>query len=213
MLATYEVRSLTVAWDHKWVRPLILNILFSVSNSEQSYIIHRFVRKPKKGSKPPKSIAASDSVTPSATASSSNPGKIIASASSLLNAVEPDGAIVHTIVVSQICFKIGRITIPPEIVMAINGHWTNDEPRKSSHKNPPPHWRRVQALASWEHGGSRKKMAEFLKGGWKNVPEGERWWEDALAGARERKEANLRAIESLRTAMDSARGVWTESPV
>ncbi|KAG6846619.1 hypothetical protein H0H93_012814, partial [Arthromyces matolae] len=32
---------------------------------------------------------------------------------------EEDGAILHTITVSQLCFKIGRITVPPALVLAL----------------------------------------------------------------------------------------------
>jgi hypothetical protein len=65
----------------------------------------------------------------------------------------------------------------------------------------------VRELAAKEAGGSRKKMAEFLKGGWRNVPEGERWWEQAFADVAERNAANLKDVELLKMGMEGARQV------
>ncbi|KAJ3755219.1 hypothetical protein EV360DRAFT_73033, partial [Lentinula raphanica] len=68
--------------------------------------------------------------------------------------------------------------------------------------NPPPHWAnlKVKAITSKLHGGSIKKLQTFSKGGWKEVPEGERWWEEAMdPGALElRRKENLEALEVLR---------------
>jgi len=50
------------------------------------------------------------------------------------------------------------------------------------------------------------KMREFLKGGWRDVPEGQRWWDEALGGAIEEKRATrLEVIRSLVPVMNGTR--------
>jgi hypothetical protein len=131
---------------------------------------------------------------------------------------EPDGATLHCVHISQICFKIGRVTVPPTIVLASNGFSSPPSPPPPpassgtkiqankvvpySHANPPPHWARVKALRCKPE-GSMKAYVEFLKGGWRDVPEGERWWEEALAGpVEERRRAQMRALDWMRNGME-----------
>jgi hypothetical protein len=46
----------------------------------------------------------------------------------------------------------------------------------------------------------------FYRGKWREVPEGERWWEDALGGSIEAKRrANLEILESLKLGLERAR--------
>ena len=116
---------------------------------------------------------------------------------------EPDGAALYTIVISQVCFKIGRITVPPRIVFAMNG-FTG----LSGHSlaNPHPEWSEAQRTMSGHLGGSAKKLKKFLAGGWRDVPESERWWDNSLG---ERIEAqrvkNISLIEGLRKGLEKAR--------
>lgn len=57
--------------------------------------------------------------------------------------------------------------------------------------------------------GNMKTLVAFLKGGWRNVPKGDRWWEKALGGAvEERRKRNLESIEGMKTAMNNALGVY-----
>ncbi|RXW19054.1 hypothetical protein EST38_g6814 [Candolleomyces aberdarensis] len=204
MLASYEVRSRVAGWDSKWF-----------------YIVHRFVSKPKKGDRTKKQIKQTPRPTvlpslrtvsgPEETSANDTPvdsmpetstEAALKSVANIIAAVEPDGATLHTIAVSQLCFKFGRITIPPSVAFAVNG-LTGIE----SSPNPPPHWGKVRELAAKEAGGSRKKMAEFLKGGWRNVPEDERWWEHAFADISERNAANLQEVEQVKRGMEGARQV------
>jgi hypothetical protein len=116
---------------------------------------------------------------------------------------EPDGATLHTIVISQTCFKIGRITVPPGLVIAMNG-FTG----VSGHSltNPHPEWMDAKRTMSSHFGGSPKMLKSFLAGGWKDVPESERWWDKSLG---ERVEAqrvkNISMIEGLRKGLEKAR--------
>lgn len=132
--------------------------------------------------------------------------------------VEPDGAILHCVAVSQICFKWSRITIPPAVVLASEGFTkpygdgdgvdsaaTGASMRSYSPANPPPNWIKSQSLRVPPH-GSMDKFRSFLKGEWRDAPEGERWWEDALGGSIEAKrQANLEILESLKVGLERSR--------
>jgi len=53
-----------------------------------------------------------------------------------------------------------------------------------------------------------RQLRNFMKGEWKDVPEEERWWKEALGGAVEvQRRANLTAIEGLRRGMDGVRSI------
>ena len=205
ILSPYEIRSRIAAWDQKWF-----------------YIVHRFVTKPKKNSK--KQIAATPTATitrtavgpeelsgngtPVAPASTSSEG-VLKSASNIIASQEHDGATLHTIVCSQHCFKVGRITIPPELIFAINGFSgvPGDEAKPFTATNPPPHWEAAEAMAlkSVGKGGGRRPMADFLKGGWRDVPEEKRWWTQAYDPIREKLNANLAQVDQLKRGLDGAR--------
>ena len=120
-----------------------------------------------------------------------------------LTGEEPDGATLYTIVIAQNCFKIGRITVPPGIVFAANG-FTG----VSGHSldNPHPEWSEARRIMSGHLGGSPKKLKKFMTGGWRDVPESERWWDKSLG---ERIEAqrvkNISMIEGLRKGLEKAR--------
>ncbi|KAJ3981071.1 hypothetical protein F5890DRAFT_1537864 [Lentinula detonsa] len=223
ILAKYEVRVTLEAWDEKWI-----------------YIVCRFVSKPKvKSRKSNSSVAKKDgaesspsffhapvnssgvsmSSTPPTSTSPVPPTDINKLASKLLATEEPDGATLHTITVSQMCFKMGRITVPPAVVFAVNGlcapptsisssnmDFASDTPYSLA--NPPPHWDEVKAIASRLHGGSIKKLQAFFRGGWKDVPEGERWWEQVMGGGVElRRRHNLEVLDMLRKGMEGAREI------
>ncbi|KAJ4473015.1 hypothetical protein J3R30DRAFT_3296605 [Lentinula aciculospora] len=221
ILAKYEVRVTLQAWDEKWI-----------------YIVCRFVSKHK--SKRSTSVTAkkndtetspsffhapvssggvSMSSTPLNSPTPVPPTDMDKLASKLLATEEPDGATLHTITVSQMCFKMGRITVPPAVIFAINGlcvpstptldsTFDTLAPETYSPANPPPHWDKVKSIASRLHGGSIGKLQSFLRGGWKDVPEGERWWEQAMGGAVElQRQQNLQVLDLLRKGMAGAREI------
>ncbi|KAG6907549.1 hypothetical protein DXG01_008535 [Tephrocybe rancida] len=228
MLTSYEIRLTVGAWDQKWI-----------------YVIAKFVTKPpKKGKKSPRALERptppSDSDLDSTAlfhaslrtaheiSISATPGEATTSFTSLttsdaLKAVaaslssdpEPDGATLHTITISQCCFKIGRITVPPALVLAINGFSVPAAPLADgspvptySRANPPPHWAQAQAVKSRPVGGSTKKLQALLKGGWRDVPEEGRWWDVAMGGAvEERRRKGLEVMQSLGLGLAGARNV------
>jgi hypothetical protein len=132
--------------------------------------------------------------------------------------LEPDGAILHCVAVSQICFKRDRITVPPAVVLASEGFTkpcgdtdadsvdgASAGVRSYSHTNPPPNWIKSQLVRVPPH-GSMDNFRAFYRGKWREVPEGERWWEDALGGSIEAKRrANLEILESLKLGLERAR--------
>jgi hypothetical protein len=125
--------------------------------------------------------------------------------------VEPDGAILHCVAVAQICFKWGRITTPPAVVLASEGFTKpygdgdsvdSASVRSYSHANPPPNWIESQSLRIPPH-GSMNKFRTFLMGKWRDAPEGKRWWEDTLGGSIEgKRQANLEILESLKLGLE-----------
>lgn len=132
---------------------------------------------------------------------------------------EPDGATLHCISVSQVCFKHGRITFPPGILLAASGFSAPPSSESTtggySHSNPPPQYPHIQSLNPWR---SPQKYREFVRGGWRDVPETERWWVDALGGVvEEQRRVNVEGLVGnleangpmglLRRGMDGARTV------
>jgi hypothetical protein len=122
-----------------------------------------------------------------------------------------DDAIVHCIALSQVCFKIGRITIPPALVFASDGMTTVPPPLLSADNarpagsvvNIPPYWDHVRKLRL-----DKERYVRLLTGGWRDVPEGEKWWEDAFNGEGEaRRLANLQVLEIIRKGMDAVRAM------
>ncbi|KDQ23283.1 hypothetical protein PLEOSDRAFT_1048928 [Pleurotus ostreatus PC15] len=246
MLAPYEVRVRIGAWDDKWM-----------------YVICRFVTKPKSKSKkhavmPPAAPATTGdgfisahalhtpaydsdlntSVSPTPIPSSTvHPPPSASTLDKLLHSQqhteEPDGAVLHTVSISQICFKHGRITVPPALVLAINGF--SASPRRSaspssmetssvvnislpntgspqttaySCANPPPHWDTVRQMMYVSRGGHPKKMQALMKGGWKEVEQEKRWWVSCLGGEiEELRIERLALLDGIRKGTESARGI------
>ncbi|KAF8805000.1 hypothetical protein BYT27DRAFT_7142973 [Phlegmacium glaucopus] len=218
ILATYEVRTSIAAWDQKWV-----------------YVISRCVRKsggkkkhmattstspptgeissvPTISLRTPGAEAISLSVTPAQAITPVDFGSSPPDTDNELKAVtaglvgdELDGATLHTIVISQLCFKVGRITVPPGLVLALNGF--TGFPGHSL-ANPPSEWANAKRTMSIPFGGSAKKLKELMAGGWRDIPENERWWDRSLG---ERVEAqrvrNISVIDGLRRGLENARAL------
>lgn len=214
---------------------IILSCLLGIDYSIQLYVMSKFVRKSDGKKKhtatkptfPDTGEGSSTSLVPIRTPGveaisltdtpfqTSTPGDSSSSAFDTENALkavaagligeEPDGATLYTIVISQVCFKIGRITVPPGIVFAANGLTG-----VSGHSlaNPHPEWSEAGRIMSGHLGGSPKKLKKFLAGGWRDVPESERWWDKSLG---ERIEAqrvkNISMIEGLRRGLEKARAL------
>ncbi|KIM37735.1 hypothetical protein M413DRAFT_448252 [Hebeloma cylindrosporum] len=217
ILSSYEVRTSIAAWDQKWL-----------------YVMSKVVCK-SKGKKrrdiEQKSISPSDSISsqimalrtpgpeginstgvPSLSVTPKDQNTAAIDTENALNAVvaglsgeEPDGATLHTIIISQICFKVGRITVPPQLVLGVNG-FTGAEGYSAA--SPHPQWANARKQMLKPYGGNVKKLKELFVGGWREVPEGERWWDHALGEAVETQRLkNLVSIEGLRKGLEAARAI------
>ncbi|KAJ7205858.1 hypothetical protein B0H12DRAFT_1160069 [Mycena haematopus] len=194
MLSTYQVRVTIGAWDEKWI-----------------WYVCRFVKPPSKKAKagaaknlqnglpaatgeeafipslktPATPLGATTPLVNGNGNGSSNGSDPGAVSKALLEqaarTTEPDGALLYTVSVSQLCYKQGRITIPPAVVLASNGFYAAPSTSASASTStdgaraPPPHWPAVRAVTR-----SMPALAKFYAGGWRDVPEGGRWWEDAF---------------------------------
>jgi len=121
-----------------------------------------------------------------------------------LRSEELDGATLNCVAISETCFKIGRITVPPSIALVMNGMSQLSTGTPYSHENPPPYWHKVKELTS-----DPKAIRAFLSGGWREVPPAERWWEHALTGPIEQtRKANLDLLDGLRRSMEGAKALY-----
>ncbi|KAJ2918819.1 hypothetical protein MD484_g1588, partial [Candolleomyces efflorescens] len=219
----FEIRTSIGSWDHKWI-----------------YLVSKFVSQSRRSTpsrgRPPVQVAKrsieprspqSDSDTDSGYGSSnSTPDRSTSSSPQASPSFffESDGSLVHTVVVTQLCFKAGRITIPPSVVLASNGFCqtaptrgpsvlpyhlpcTSSSPRSSPSPNDHAlHWPQVKQIASPLHGGSLKKLFAFYSGEWRDVPEREKWWDSALGGYVEvRRSAALAQLARLKEGLECAR--------
>lgn len=218
MLSRYEVRLRIASWDSKWI-----------------YIIARYVTPPQKNSKKGRADKAlpvnsnANSVQDENMHTGGAPYPVLHTPSDLLDSdsksgvstptaaprptprtvhVEPDGATLNCVIVNALCFKIGRITIPPALVLAAEGFASpaGAGARAYSPENPPPAMEEVRKLWGEEPTDMRKLQA-FYAGGWRAVPEGERWWEPALAELEERRKAGMEIVGSLRQGMEDVRSL------
>ncbi|KAF9645069.1 hypothetical protein BDM02DRAFT_3120809 [Thelephora ganbajun] len=208
MFSNYEIRTNVASWDDKWL-----------------YIIHRFVSHPKKRkgragiedkeSRPRNPASNSVPVpilhtpalgtnTPSSSQSLLSPAIMEIIAAARLRSEEPDGAMLNCVAVSETCFKIGRITVPPSIALVMNGISQPPTGTPYSHENPPPYWNKVKELTS-----DPRAIRAFLSGGWREVPPAERWWEHALTGSIEQtRKTNLELLDGLRRSMEGAKALY-----
>jgi len=204
ILSSYEMRVSIGSWDEKWV-----------------YMITRYVSHPKdrrskdavSGSLPPLDSTPAPAIhtpatgtnTPSASSNSYSAAAMRLLAESGLRKEEPDGATLNCVNISEICFKMGRMTVPPALVLALNGFSgasTSDKPY--SRENAPPHMEKVRKLLA-----NPKDIRAFLGGGWRELPPEERWWEEALGGAvEEKRKVSLELIQGVRRGMEGAKVVY-----
>ncbi|KAJ3974585.1 hypothetical protein EV361DRAFT_893864 [Lentinula raphanica] len=195
MLAKYEVRAGIGAWDEKWF-----------------YVVARFVTI-KKGStsKPDESTTAP--VTPLTNSERESVAQLVNSSQE-----DEEGVTLHTVAVARCCYKLGRITVPPSVLMATNGvcvyphEVTNamgelisgtveDKHSRYSVENPPFTWtNHARELAL-----NPRKLREFYKGAWRKDPT--RWWDSAM-GASGSMDGKLRKrLEICRNLFEGMDGV------
>ncbi|PSR78464.1 hypothetical protein PHLCEN_2v7407 [Hermanssonia centrifuga] len=235
IFAHYQIRMSIAAWDNKWLYVVTRYVTVPKKGKGRKVIKAPATAKTTREDKgtdgeipsgdaarfpslhTPATPSISGTSTPAVSANSSSIGLTTEQIAQLVPSEEPDGATVHCISVSELCFKIGRITVPPAVVLAAEGFSRLPPPPSSapspmqtparySLTNPPPSFARSQSLQLPDVSkGHLKTFQKFLKGGWKEVGEGERWWEDALGGeVEERRRVNLERVKGVRTGMEGA---------
>ncbi|QRW24017.1 glycoside hydrolase family 61 protein [Rhizoctonia solani] len=101
----------------------------------------------------------------------------------VLRTHDDDGALIHCIAVSTYCFKHGRITVPPRVVLAMCGFSLDEAGDKSN-------WTKANTLRD-RHSA---RISDFLRGGWKS--EDNKFWEvgPKVDAERARRVADLRKL-------------------
>lgn len=129
------------------------------------------------------------------------------------------GEVLHCVSVSQMCFKLGRVTVPPALVFSgaglglqnvtvehITGSQTGDEQQRARVA-----WNYLRTLrskpkstntkntkgASTSKVSSSTPMQDLMRGGWRDVPVNERWWDQAMAPYEEGRKERLKVVEGL----------------
>lgn len=126
---------------------------------------------------------------------------------SLTPRTEPDGATLHCVVVSELCLKIGRITIPPAVALASEGYagLAPSGEKYDAMKNVHPHLEKIRALKAK---GNLRSAQAFFRGAWKELKEEEKWWMDVLGGdVEERRRRNLDLVSGVQRGMEGAKYV------
>ncbi|KAH0826097.1 hypothetical protein J3R83DRAFT_5843 [Lanmaoa asiatica] len=118
-LTRYEVRLTVGSWGQKWL-----------------YVVARYVTRPSRRNATDLSPQFSIPPTPNDAPTTAQNGcaDIENAVAAIIHTdnngtgstrrtpiVEPDGVLLHCVAVSQICFKLGRITIPPAVILASEG--------------------------------------------------------------------------------------------
>ncbi|KZV66340.1 hypothetical protein PENSPDRAFT_677052 [Peniophora sp. CONT] len=215
ILSPYEIRMSLVAWDQKWIFLIARYVTHPAKKLKKSRAAER--GHPTDGAPIPDiSTPASGVDTPAPGSATPVPGydgaetAAVKAVAANVPQVEADGALVNCISVNQLVFKHGRITVPPSLVLAYDGFCmpagTTVFEEKFSPASPPPHWKHVQELRR----KGLKAERDFLRGGWKLVPEGERWWEQALEGGEELRKVNLDRVKGVREGIEGGRVIATD---
>ncbi|WVQ81226.1 hypothetical protein IAT38_003348 [Cryptococcus sp. DSM 104549] len=159
-------------WDEKWLYTIVEFIIYPKKKSTKAVFSAKSHMPTPDGSKflpqmsapptPDPSAPTSGTATPNPAATAgtdagSNAVDAIKRAWAQRREANPrkDGGVVCGMQISEYCFKIGRITVPPRIVVWINGYATDKAEQD-----------RARALLLAKDGGRK-----FLRGGWREEPD------------------------------------------
>ncbi|KAF9232091.1 hypothetical protein BU15DRAFT_55414, partial [Melanogaster broomeanus] len=194
VFASYEIKLSIGAWDQKWMYIVCCFILRPKNN-------HQTKTKPDVSLSLPKysSTSCGISTLPSPGDSESTTSNHVSRAISKtlaasLIAEGPDGANIHCFSVSRVCFKLGRITVLPALLLACEGFSKPPMSGSYSCDAPPPHWIHPHTLR--DSSGSLDGYRRFLTGLWRDVAGEDRWWIEPLSGpVEEQRRENLAKLE------------------
>ncbi|KAI5117564.1 hypothetical protein M0805_009642 [Coniferiporia weirii] len=206
----YEIRMYMGSWDNKWVYAVARFVSKGKSSSDDSKVRQRLqdasstlasgassssmpfpqLHTPASGD-----ISSSGSATPNP-----EPKSSLISSASELEALwkEAPGETLHCIAINELCFKSGRVTVPPALVFAAAGCGLDADA-----------WARVNQLRNPRANGSGKEkgksMREFMRSAWRDVPVGSRWWDDAMAPFEAERVRRLAVLKGVQEGLDAAR--------
>ncbi|KAI0048479.1 hypothetical protein FA95DRAFT_1582186 [Auriscalpium vulgare] len=182
-LSKYEVHVSIATWDEKWL-----------------YLVARFVTFPKNGkskagkrARPPPIGTVTTPLSSDAESGAHPPPAALLAALAAESA--PHNAVLHCVGIAHIVLKQGRVTVPPALGLACEGF---------SGDGRTVHMQHVREIVGKK--GGLGELRKFMRGGWREVDENKRWWEDALGGAvEERRVKNLEVIGLVRKGLEGAR--------
>lgn len=132
----------------------------ALTHLSQIYIVSRFVTRNSKSSKPRAPISSHTS--PSTSTLHVSPLHAFLTP----EADEAEGITTNCMTLSTVCFKHGpssRLTVPPALVFGMSGFNGIGGDKMGEMKSMRM---------------DRKRLTSYMKkGAWRNLPEGERWWE------------------------------------
>ncbi|KIK79910.1 hypothetical protein PAXRUDRAFT_160004 [Paxillus rubicundulus Ve08.2h10] len=201
LFARYEIKLSIGAWDQKW---MYLVCRFTAQSKNEGKT------KAKQNTSPvlpiesstPSRIRIPTPMTPSGP-ESPDPcsDRITKTLVASLLAEDPDGPTVLCFSISRVCFKIGRITVPPPLLLACEGFSKPPSSGSYSHDAPPPHWIHPHTLR--HSPGSLENYHGFLTKFWRDVAEEDRWWIEPLSGpVEEQRLANLAKLDAMQSVVN-----------
>ncbi|KAJ1300414.1 hypothetical protein OPQ81_005234 [Rhizoctonia solani] len=191
----YEIRLSIGAWEDKWMYCIAKFVSNTKQNSKP-----KVKESPSTGANAPIIPSISTPATPLVT-EASTPAEFVKIKSQnattletsrvdkelsstaipkpMLRRHDVDGALLHCVGVSVICFKHGRITVPPKVVLATSGYSLTETGDISN-------WLNAKRLRK----RGKVAISEFFRGGWKT--EENKFWE---VGPRVEAERVRRLVE------------------
>jgi hypothetical protein len=102
----------------------------------------------------------------------------------------PPDATLHAVAVSQYCFKMGRLTVPPRVAFIASGF------------GDPARWERLMTIR--EQPGGAKEIRKLMQGGWKDTETWGDFWDFKDCEPRARKAGDQ--LKKLRFVMGALAG-------
>ncbi|KAJ1300415.1 hypothetical protein OPQ81_005235 [Rhizoctonia solani] len=196
----YEIRMSIGGWEDKWIYLVAKFVSHPKKSKPDSHSKHSLNPHTKPTTIPtittPSTPLVTETSTPAEPVIPANGALTSFDASTVDTKLEPkrspkptlrthddDGALIHCIAVSTYCFKHGRITVPPRVVLAMCGfslteagdtsNWTNANSVRDRHS---------------------AHISDFLRGGWKS--QGNKFWEASpkVEAERTRRVADLKKL-------------------
>ncbi|EEB92501.1 hypothetical protein MPER_08977, partial [Moniliophthora perniciosa FA553] len=183
----FAFRVVVKAWDTKWM-----------------YVVCKFVTKNSRATKTPSSSTffindTSPGISTAPTPLCGTPK--LDSVDAKLNKIPYDteveqGYTLHTISISEMCFKMGRITVPPAVVYATNG--------LASSPSSTQTYQKVREMLGSRDGLG--KLREVYKGGWKE-PEWKELIDEAFASVDGIVKERAAVLSSVKRSLEETRAM------